>query len=88
MSLTVSDVADGGTSTFLDTVFVVENLHRLEIDITPDAFPQETSFAVLDANGDTLHTGDVKGWTSAFPPAACRVALRLWSRRLFHRRHV
>jgi len=73
VSLTVSD-ADGGTSTFLDTVFVGENLHRLEINITPDAFPQETSFAVLNANGDTLHTGDVEG-LDVCVPAGC---LSVW----------
>lgn len=60
VTLTVSDPA-GGTSTYIDTVHAGENLHRLEIDITPDAFPQETAFAVLDANGDTLHTGGSEG---------------------------
>ena len=56
VTLTVGD-GEGGTSVFMDVITVGENLHRLEIDITPDAFPQETSFAVLNANGDTLQMG-------------------------------
>ena len=74
IALTVSDPM-GGTSTFLDTLTVGTNLHRLEIDITPDAFPQETSFAVLDANGDTLHTGDVTGLDACVPDGCISVWL-------------
>ena len=73
ISLTVSDDM-GEMSTFLDTIEVGENLHRLEIDITPDGFPQETAFAVLDAAGDTLHSGGVDGLDICVP-AGC---LSVW----------
>ena len=74
ISLTISD-PDGSTSTFLDTVQVGENLHRLEIDITPDAFPQETSFVVLNGTGDTLHTGDASGLDVCVPEGCLSVWL-------------
>lgn len=74
VTLTVSD-PEGGTSTYIDTVHAGEYLHRLEIDITPDAFPQETSFAVLDANGDTLHTGDAGGLDVCVPDGCLSVWL-------------
>lgn len=74
ITLTVSD-GEGQTSTFIDTLHVGLNLHRLEIDITPDAFPQETSFAVLDANGDTLHTGGVEGLDVCIPSGCTSVWL-------------
>ena len=70
VTLTVGD-GTGSTSTFMDVITRGENLHRLEIDITPDAFPQETSFAVLNAKGDTLHSGGVEGLDAAYPTAAC-----------------
>ena len=74
VTLTVGD-GTGSTSTFMDVITAGENLHRLEIDITPDAFPQETSFAVLNANGDTLHSGGVEGLDACVPDECLSVWL-------------
>ena len=74
VTLTVGD-GEGGTSVFMDVITVGENLHRLEIDITPDAFPQETSFAVLNANGDTLQMGGVEGLDACVPEGCLSVWL-------------
>ena len=74
VSLTVSD-PEGETSTTTSTVVVGENLHRLEIDITPDAFPQETGFAVISALGDTLHTGGPEGLDVCIPEGCTSVWL-------------
>ena len=74
ISLTVTDPM-GTTSTLIDTLSAGANLHRLEIDITPDAFPQETTFAVLDAAGDTLHTGGAEGLDACVPDGCISVWL-------------
>jgi PKD repeat protein len=60
IGLTVSD-SNGDTAFHSDTVTVGANLHRLEIDFTPDAFPQETGFFVLGPNNDTLYSGGIEG---------------------------
>lgn len=73
ITLVVGDGA-GNTSTYMDWIQVGANQHRLEIDITPDAFPQETSFAIMDADGNTLHTGGVEGLDQCVP-AGC---LSIW----------
>lgn len=72
--LTASN-GSGESSTFIDTVHVGLNLHRLEIDFTPDAFPQETSFAVLDAEGDTLYAGGIEGLDACVPDGCISVWL-------------
>ena len=72
--LTVGDGA-GGTSTNMGTLDVGENLHRLEIDITPDGFPQETSFAVLTETGDTLYSGGAEGMDACVPDGCISVWL-------------
>lgn len=73
ITLEVGDGA-GSSSINMDWIEVGENLHRLEIDFTPDAFPQETSFAVLTENGDTLQAGGVEGLDQCVP-AGC---LSVW----------
>ena len=72
VTLMVGD-GGGGTSTFMAQINVGENLHRLEIEITPDAFPQETSFAIIDAAGDTLHEGGVEGLDVCVPDGCLSV---------------
>ena len=52
---------EGGSAINLDTLHVSNAQRRLQIVITPDAFPFETSFAVLNEAGDTLHQGGVEG---------------------------
>ena len=72
VTLTVGDGA-GGTSTNMGTIDVGENLHRLEIDIVPDGFPQETSFVVVTEAGDTLHTGGAEGLDVCIPDGCVSV---------------
>lgn len=74
VALTVND-ADGETSTYTDSVNVGDNLHRLEIDFTPDAFPQETGFFVLGPNADTLHAGGIEGLDVCLPDGCAQVWL-------------
>ena len=70
-------VGDGGSSTSINmaTLDVGENLHRLEIDITPDSFPQETSFAVTNEDGDTLYSGGAEGLDVCVPTGCLSVWL-------------
>lgn len=59
--------ADGNSAINASTVNVSEAHRRLQILITPDNFPFETSFAVINTAGDTLFQGGAEGLDACVP---------------------
>lgn len=66
---------DGGSALNASTVQVNDAQKRLQIIITPDDFPFETSYAVTDLAGDTLFQGGSEGLDACVPDGCLAVWL-------------